>query len=147
MAFQYRLEAILRLQHSIEKQEENRLLACVAQVTSLRNEIEAWEVERRNRKRQSAEELKAGSTGVALSIAADWDVHVTRKQCEIGALLVKAEEVRRTQVVKVQQERQKREVLEGLKDRLETVYDQEELRRLQQVLDDMHLTRAFFYKG
>lgn len=147
MAFRYRLESLLRLQRSIEKQEENRLLACVAQVTALRKEIDEWEEARRNRKRRSAEEMKEGSTGAALTLTAEWDAGVRRKQKQIAALLVQAEEARKAQVAKVQQERQKREVLEGLKDRLENAFDQEELRRVQQVMDDMYLTRAFYWKG
>ena len=147
MAFQYRLESVLRLQRSIEKQEENRLLACVTKLAVLRNELEAWEEERRNRKRQAAEEMKSGSPAATLTITASWEASVTRKQRDIGLKLVKAEEERRAQVAKVQQERQKREVLEGLRERLQTAYDQEELRRIQQVMDDMFLTRAFYYKG
>jgi len=147
MAFQYRLESILRLQRSIEKQEENRLLALAARVAALQNEINDWERERRERKLLAAQELQSGSTGAALSLTAQWDVSAQRRQKEIGQLLVKAEQARQAQVVKVQQERQKREVLEGLKERLETAYDQETLRRIQQVMDDMHLTRAFYYKG
>jgi len=61
--------------------------------------------------------------------------------------MIQAEEARKAQVARVQEERRKREVLESLKDRLATTYDQEELRRIQQVMDDMFLTRAFYYKG
>ena len=147
MAFRYRLESVLRLQRSLEKQEENRLLACVAKVATLRNELQSWEEERRNRKRLSAEELQAGSTGAALSLTASWDAQVVRKQCEIVRHMIQAEEARKAQVARVQEERRKREVLESLKDRLATTYDQEELRRIQQVMDDMFLTRAFYYKG
>jgi flagellar export protein FliJ len=147
MAFQFRLESVLRLQRSLEKQEENRLLALVAQVAAFRNEMNAWEEERRRRKRQAAEEMNSGSTAAALSLTEEWDLRVTRKQQELASKLLQAEEARRAQVAKVQQERQKREVLEGLKDRLRTVQNREELRRIQQVLDDMHLTRAFHFKG
>ena len=147
MPFRYRLESVLHLQRSLEKQEENRLLACVAQIASLRNEFETWEEERRNRKRLSAADLQAGSTGAALSLAAGWDVRVIRRQHEIVQQLARAEEARKAQVVQLQQERRKREVLESLKDRLATAYDQEELRRIQQIMDDMFLTRAFYYKG
>lgn len=147
MPFRYRLEAMLKLQRSIEKQEENRLLAYAAKVARLRNEMDAWEEERRNRKRLGAEELKTGSTGAAMNLIAEWDVTVRRKQRELAVLLVQAEEVRRAQVAKVCQERQKREVLQGLKERLESAYDREELRKIQQVMDDMFLTRTFYYKG
>lgn len=147
MPFRYRLEAILKLQRSIEKQEENRLLACAAKVVALRNEMNAWENERKNRKCLAAEELKTGSTGAAMNLTAEWDSTVRQKQRELGKLLLQAEEVRRAQLAKVQQERQKREVLQGLKDRLEGAYDQEELRKVQQVMDDLFLTRVSYYQG
>jgi len=108
--------------------------------------LDSWEEARRRRKRQDAEDLKSGSTAAALTLTVGWDAGVTRKQNELAAKLKKAEEERSAQVAKVQQERQKREVLEGLKERLQTVHNQEELRRIQQVMDDMFLTRAFYYK-
>jgi len=147
MAFRYRLEALLRLQRSVERQEENRLLACAARVTGLRKELEDWEEERRKRKRQSAEELVAGSTGAMLRIVAEWDVAARRKQRDIGALLMKAEKERGEQMAKVRTERQKREVLEGLKTQLKSTFDQEQLRKAQQVMDDLYLTRAFYWKS
>jgi flagellar export protein FliJ len=147
MAFHYRLESLLRLQRSVEKQEENRLLACAARVTALKNEMEEWEEGRRLRKQQSAEELKEGSTGAVLSLASEWDAGARRKQKEIALQLVKAEAARNEQMVKVRAERQKREVLEGLKEKLKSTFDQEQLRKVQQVMDDMYLTRAFYWKG
>jgi len=147
MAFHYRLEAVLRLQRSIENQEEHRLLACVVRVTALRNQIAEWERERSNRQRMAAAEMQAGTTGVALSVLADWDRGAKRRQAEILPQFEQAEHARRAQVARLQQARQKREVLESLKERLETAYDLEELRRVQQVLDDMFLTRAFYYKA
>jgi flagellar biosynthesis chaperone FliJ len=147
MAFQYRLESILRLQRSIEKQQENLLMACAARVSALKNEMAEWEEERRQRKRQAAAELVNGSTGAVLGLAADWDFAAQRKQKEIALQLVKAEAARNEQMAKVRAERQKREVLEGLKERLKTTFDQNELRKVQQIMDDMYLTRAFYWKG
>lgn len=147
MAFHYRLESLLRLQRSIEKQQENLLMACAARVSALKNEMASWEEERHQRKRHAAEDLKMGSTGAALELAAQWDVAARRKQKEIASQLVKAEAVRNQQLAKVQAERQKREVLEGLKEKLESTYDLEQRRKIQQVMDDMYLTRAFYWKG
>jgi flagellar biosynthesis chaperone FliJ len=147
MAFHYRLESLLRLQRSIEKQQENLLMACAARVNALKNEMADWEEGRRQKKRQATEELMEGSTGAALGLAAEWDFAARRKQKEIGLQLAKAEAARNEQMAKVRAERQKREVLEGLKERLESSFDQEQLRKVQQVMDDMYLTRAFYWKS
>jgi flagellar export protein FliJ len=147
MAFHYRLESLLRLQRSIEKQQENLLMACAARVSALKNDMANWEAERQQRKRLEAEELKAGSTGAALGLAAEWDVAARRKQKEVALQLVNAEAARNEQVAKMRAERQKREVLEGLKEKLESSYDLEQRRKIQQVMDDMYLTRAFYWKG
>ena len=122
-------------------------MACAARVGALKNEIADWEKERRQRKRQAAEDLKVGSTGAALGLAAGWDVAAGRKQKEVALQLVKAEAARNEQMAKVRAERQKREVLEGLKEKLESTYDLEQRRKIQQVMDDMYLTRAFYWKG
>jgi flagellar export protein FliJ len=147
MAFHYRLESLLRLQRSIEKQQENLLMGCAARVTALKNEIAEWEEQRRHRKNRGSEELKEGSTGAALSMAAEWDATARRKQKEIALQLVQAETARNEQVAKVRGERQKREVLEGLKEKLKSTYELEELRKTQRVMDDMYLTRSFYWKG
>ncbi|HET7108471.1 MAG TPA: hypothetical protein VFI38_16780 [Candidatus Acidoferrum sp.] len=137
----------MRLQRSIEKQQENLLMECAARVTALKNEMAAWEVGRRQRKQQSAEDLKQGSTGAALRLGAEWDVAARQKQKEIVVQLVKAEVARNEQMAVVRAERQKREVLEGLKEKVESAYDREQLRKIQQVMDDMYLTRAFYWKS
>ena len=122
-------------------------MASAARVSTLKNEMAEWEEERRERKRQAATELIGGSTGAVLGLAAEWDFAARQKQKEIGLQVVKAEATRNEQMAKVRAERQKREVLEGLKDRLESSFDQEQLRKVQQVMDDMYLTRAFYWKG
>lgn len=147
MAFHYRLEALLRLQRSIEKHQENLLMACAARVSALKIEMAGWEEERRQRKRETAEDLKMGSTGAALGLAAEWDIAARRKQNGVELQLVNAEAARNEQMAKVRVERQKREVLEGLKEKLESTYDLEQRRKIQQVMDDMYLTRAFYWKG
>jgi hypothetical protein len=135
------------LQRSIEKHQENLLMACAARVSALKIEMAGWEEERRQRKRETAEDLKMGSTGAALGLAAEWDIAARRKQNGVELQLVNAEAARNEQMAKVRVERQKREVLEGLKEKLESTYDLEQRRKIQQVMDDMYLTRAFYWKG
>jgi len=144
MAFRYRLEVLLRLQRSIEQQEENRLLACVSKVASLRAEAQAMEQLRWHRK-QGAWNKQADVTPAAfLHFAADWDDHARRRQKEIQEQIKAAETARLKQMAVYRAARQKRDILEGLKDRQESAYTAEQLRMLQQSLDEAHLLRSFF---
>jgi len=147
MPFAYRLEVLLRLQRSIEHQEENRLLACVARVAKLKTELQNWEAARMARKRRIMEELEAGAAGVVLQLAADWDATARRRQSEIRKQIEAAEQSRLDQMRVYREARQKRDVLDGLRERQQTEYNQEEVRKLQQSLDEMYLVRTFLWKA
>jgi flagellar biosynthesis chaperone FliJ len=146
MAFRYRLEVVLRLQRSVERQEENRLLACVAQLAKLNGELRALEEARVGRKMAAYDEMRTGAAGALLQVGSEWDKAVCEQQKSIHAQIRKAEEARLKQLQIYLQVRQKREVLDGLKDRRESSYDLEQLRRVQQSMDDTYLNRTFFWK-
>lgn len=143
MAFEYRLESLLRLQRSIEHQEENRLLACAARVTGLKADLQAWEKLRLSRREQANSHLEQGTTAVFLQFAAEWDRAARALQKEIGRQLRAAEADRQKQMHGYRAARQKREVLESLKQRLQDTYTVEQLRRIQQSLDETYLIRNF----
>jgi flagellar export protein FliJ len=147
MPFAYRLEVLLRLQRSLEHQEENRLLACAARIVRLKAELQSWEAARMARKRRIMEDLERGASGIVLQIAADWDLAAHRKQAEIRKQIVAAEQARREQMRVYREARQKREVLDSLRERQQTEYNQEEIRKLQQTLDEMYLVRTFLWKA
>lgn len=147
MSFTYRLEVLLRLQRSLEHQEENRLLACVARIARLNTELQSWEAARFARKRRIMEELQAGATGAVLQTAADWDLAARRKQADIRKQMEAAEQMRLQQMLVYREARQKREVLDGLRERQQMAYNLEEVRRSQQTLDEMYLVRTFLWKA
>jgi len=147
MPFAYRLEVLLRLQRSLEHQEENRLLACAARVVRLKAALQSWEAARLALKRRIMEDLERGASGIALQIAADWDLAAHRKQTEIRKKIVAAEQLRLEQLRVYREARQRREVLDSLRERQQTEYNQEEIRRLQQMLDEMYLVRTFLWKA
>ena len=143
MAFQYRLESLLRLQRSIEHQEENRLLACSARVAGLRADLQVWEELRLRRRENVCGDLSQGTSGIFLQFAADWDQSVRQLEKEIRRQLEAAVNAQREQMQSYRKARQKREVLESLKQQGETAYTTELLRRIQQGLDETHLIRNF----
>ncbi len=147
MPFAYRLEVLLRLQRSLERQEENRLLACVARLAQLKSQLQIWEQARFERKRRTVEELQTGAKGIVLQLAAEWDVAARRKQTEIRKQVEAAEQLRLQQMQIYRKARQKREVLDDLRDRQKTVHDQEELRQMQRTLDETFLIQTFHKKN
>jgi flagellar export protein FliJ len=144
MAFHYRLEALLRLQRSVEHQEENRLLACMVQVAKAREELRAWEEWRWQRKREACSEAAGGSSGALLRFAAEWDEAARRGEKQMQEGLKAAEATAQKQRQVYREARQKREILEGLKDRQESVYSIEQLRQVQRSLDEAHLLRSVY---
>ena len=147
MPFKYRLEVLLRLQRSLEHQEENRLLACVARVAQLKAQLQFWENARFARKQRMVEELEAGAKGIILQLAAEWDAGARRRQVEIRKQMEAAEQLRLQQMQVYRKARQKREVLDDLRERQQTVYHQEELRQLQRTLDETFLIQTFHKKN
>jgi flagellar export protein FliJ len=144
MAFRYRLETLLRLQRSLEHQEENRLLACVARIASLKADLHAWEEARLRRRASIWTDLQQGASGTLLQFAGLWDQAVRAREKELREQLSLAEQAREQQLKVYRVARQKRETLESLKEREESVYTSEQLRRIQQDLDETHLARSFY---
>jgi flagellar export protein FliJ len=144
MPFRYKLETLLRLQRSLEHQEENRLLACVARIVTLKADLQAWEEARLQTRRNAQGDLQTGAPGALLQFAAEWDETVRERQNDIVGQLQAAEQLRGEQLKKYREARRKREVFEGLKERQESLYTTEHLRRIQHGLDEAHLLRSFY---
>ena len=142
MAFRYSLQSLLRLRESLERQEENRLFAVAAEVARLRAQIAHLREENANVKRRELDALETGS-GVAatlqfIAICEEAAAGLCRK-LHLG--LESAERRRLAQLAVYQAARQKREILEGLRDRQATVYRMGAAHREQQSLDDSFLLR------
>lgn len=146
MAFQYPLESLLKLQKSVEHQEENRLMICAGRVARLRKDLEGIRTARAQRKNQAILELGVGVAGIVVQMAMEWDEAMNRIETAAKEKLISAEELRMQQMTAYKAARQKREVLEGLRDKLKSEYDVEEVRRVQQGLDDTFLLRTFFWR-
>ena len=147
MPFRYRLEVLLRLQRSLEKQAENRLLGCVARIAALKRKSESLNESRLQKRRQTVEDFRDGGFAAELNMLVDWEVQFKGLQAQIVVELAAAEKERQVQVEKVCEERQKREVLESLKEKQLSTYTLEESRHVQQILDDLHLMRIGYRKS
>ena len=141
MAFRYPFQSILRLRQSLERQEEQRLLAIAANVARLRAQIEQWEDARREMRRIASQELIAGSSGATLQFATLRDASAAKAQELLQRELVEAEKQRLQQLGVYQKARQKREIFERLRDRQKEIYNLAAARREQEQADDSFLTR------
>lgn len=143
MPFQYSLQSVLRLRESFERQEEQRLFAFAAVVARIRAQLE--EHDRRHRESRIAllQELSAGSSGAVLQFSSICDAASAVCRKRLLQDLQQAENQRLAQLRVYQSARQKREILEGLRERQEAVYQLEFARREQQRADEFFLLRRF----
>jgi flagellar export protein FliJ len=143
MAFHYRLESLLRLRRSLERQEELRLHALVAVVARLRSELQQLDEGRLAQRRSAQQSLATGGAGSTLQfeVACDEAYLVTRKS--LREKLAEAEK-KRTELLEIYiGARKQSEILDALRKRQEEAYTLEFLRREQQRADEAFLIRAY----
>jgi flagellar export protein FliJ len=143
MAFRFALQSVLRLRASFERQEELRLFARAAAVVRLRTELEILEVEHLRRKRVFLRELKDGSSGAALQFSTVCDAAYAHIQRNLRVQIEAAEKQRLLQLREYRVARQKREILEGLRERQQAAFDLNSDRREQQSVDEAFLLRFY----
>jgi len=143
MAFRYSLQTVLRLRRSLERQEEQRLFAAASVVARLRVEIEQLEQDHFAQQAQTYQELAAGSFGATFEFLAACEAAFKQARQALRLKLEQAEKERMKQLQRYKEARQKREILEGLRDRQEATYDLEFSRHEQQRTDEAHLLRLF----
>lgn len=139
MAFRYTLQSVLRLRVSLERQEELRLFATAAVVARLRAEVELLNQNQLSRRRELIGQLQVGSSGAVLHFAAVCDTAYNAARMKLETQLQEAESRRLAQLRVYQEARQKREILEGLRDRQQTAFDLSFTRHEQQDIDEAYL--------
>ena len=136
MAFRFTLQSVLRLRESQERLERMRLLAAVAAVVQVKEEIEALEKESREAKQRLRENLFAGLSGAEMHFETmcEWLRREHRKV--LDAKLKEAEAKYAKQQAAFRVARQKRRILENLRERRRAEYLRKQARREQQRLDE-----------
>ncbi|MBZ5503619.1 MAG: flagellar export protein FliJ [Acidobacteriia bacterium] len=139
MAFRFSLQAVLRLRASHERIERLRLLAVAAMIVRVRNELAALDRESEAARRRMHALLAGGLSGAELhfEFAGERLRGDHRRELE-GRLeqLGKTQEVQRRAYHAA---RQKREILENLRQRKWEEYRRQQARREQQALDELFL--------
>jgi flagellar export protein FliJ len=143
MAFRYTLQSLLRLRQGLERQEEQRLFAIAALVARLRAELEAFDISRLDERRAFLQEMLNGLPGAVMQFASQCEAASQQSRAKLLAQLADAELRRLEQLRVYQAARQKREVLEGLRERQEGIYDREMAHREQERSDENFLVQRF----
>ncbi len=143
MSFRYTLESLLRLRESMERQEEQRLFAIAALVARLRAEIQQLHEDNLAFRRRALQEMASGSPGALLRFAGIREAAFENARNRLELQLDEAERKRLHQLCEYQAARQKREILQGLRDRQEAAYELEFARHEQQTADEAFLIRSY----
>jgi flagellar export protein FliJ len=144
MAFRFPLHPLLRLEQSIEKQEELLLLARVSVVDGLRNQIAALDMVQAEQDRAMVVGMMEGSTGAEMHFAAAGNLARTQVRNQLCEELRIAEAKREEQAKAYRAVRRKRETLSSLRDRQRQAYEIESSRREQQRVDEAFLIRHHY---
>jgi flagellar export protein FliJ len=139
MAFRFSLRPILRLRTSYERLERLRLLALAAAIVRVRGEIAALERESREARGRMREGLALGLTGAEIQFDTVCEQFRTDRKQVLETQLTELEGKQQRQRVAYQAARQKREILENLRERQWNEYRQKQARREQQRLDELYL--------
>jgi flagellar export protein FliJ len=142
MAFRFPLQAVLRLRRSLENQEEKKLMAIVSAIAKVRKEIEMLDEAGIEQRRRGNDALVSGvSVGAMLQFSAFTEVRRLAFKTECAKRLAELELKRKAQVSAYGKARQKREILESLRDREQARYDMEWAKNEQERLDEVFLIR------
>jgi len=142
MAFRYALQPLLRLRESLERQEEQCLFALAALVSRLRAQIEQLHQNEFEVKRAELREMTTVSLGASLQFSAVREAAFRMVRKKLQMQLEEAERKRLLKLREYQAVRQKREVLQGLRDRQEAAYELGLARHEQQTADEAFLIRT-----
>jgi flagellar export protein FliJ len=146
MAFQFSLDAVLRLRQSLQRQQELLLREANQQLTALQVRID--DLNAQISQHATQENLKLAST---LSAAELQFMQLCRSVLlgQRGGLekrLATAQALRDSRMTSFRQARQQREVLETLCQTQAQVYGQSEARQNQRQLDDLLLLRRAYLR-
>lgn len=137
MAFQFSLRALLRLRLTYEKREHMRLALLNAALGQLRNEYEETGQQKKLGFGQLESRLQAGMTGAELHLeTASLQKSANRLRELISQMRTMELQVRK-QTDAFLESQKKRKILDSLREREWRVYEQIEVRREQQRIDDL----------
>lgn len=141
MPFQFTLEPVWRLRASLERIERLRLLQTAAAVVQVQNEIGTIVRESEAARQRLRERLAGGSSGMEIQFEAACEAARLNYRRTLDARLAVLRRKHEAQKVVYRNARQKREILENLRERQFHDYLREQARREQRLQDELYLLR------
>ena len=141
MPYHFSLEAVLRLRRSQERVEHLKLEAIVSEQARTRALLDRASGNFLESRRLLRQNLAGTMCGSELQYEFQREERVAAGLRSLRGQLAELEQRRLLQLQRFLKSRQKREILESLRDRKLQVYRMEQSRREQQVLDDLFLMR------
>lgn len=139
MAFHFTLQALLRIRVSYEHLERLRLLALTALANRIRQELATVRADSLEAHRSIRELLAGGVSGGELHFAVANERSRASRRLALAVNLAQAETRRDKQRKVFEEARQKRRILENLRERRLEEYHRDQLRRQQKQVDELHL--------
>ncbi len=141
MPFRFPLQAVLHFRQSVEHQQELLLIAINQHVARVRQVIEQVDQQIESARLQQSRDLGTGITSAELCFEILCETAIYQRSCALQSDLARLEKLRDQQQKVYQLARQRREVLESLRDGQLRQYEREASRQEQQGLDDLFLLR------
>lgn len=141
MPFRFTLQTILRLRESYERLERMRLLNIAALIVKTREEISALETEAVEARMRIGKSLARGIPAAEMHFELICEKVRAQQKRLLLARLAELERKREEQRRAYLSAKQKKEILESLRERQQREYRIEQGRREQITLDEMHLLR------
>jgi flagellar export protein FliJ len=141
MAFEFTLNAVLRLRASYERIERLRLLQITAAMVQVQSEIAAANRDSEAARRSLRERLASGSSGVEIQFEAAREAVRANHRRLLESRLASLRRKHEAQRAAYRVARQKREILENLRERQFQDFLRQETRREQHALDELYLLR------
>ena len=142
MAFHFPLQSLLRLRRSYEHREKLRLAAINRQILPVRQQIQTLAQEKMAARERLGQNLARGISGAVFREVEFFETVLAVRQEFLAQQMAKLEQRRREQQRLCEKAWQQCKILENLRDRQERLYYQEQARREQDVLDELHQART-----
>jgi flagellar export protein FliJ len=148
MAFQFTLDAVLRLRLSMERQQELLLHEANQQVTALQLRIDNLNAQMTQDAAQENLQLTSALSAAELQFIGLCRSVLLGQRSGLERRLAAAQALRDSRMASFRQARQQREVLQTLRQTQAQVYHQNQARQNQRHLDDLLLLRrAYLRRG
>jgi flagellar export protein FliJ len=145
--FQFPLETLLRYRRNTEQREWLKLQAIAQQLAALRNQLETTQQMQRDIRLRNAGDLLQGLRCAEIQFNGECEVVFQQRLAEVRQRFADVEEEHKKQMEVFRNERQKREVLEKLREGEYERYRQERQRREQNQADELFLIRRAISQG